>query len=82
VEFPIALNEHGGSSIALPPEVQKGGGPNFSEILRTRADIHHQPLRVISVIAIINHLLTSSDFSQINIQAIFDYNSFFQKKIN
>ena len=37
------LNEQGGSSIALPPEVQKGGGPIFSEILRRRADIHHQP---------------------------------------
>jgi len=31
------------SSIALPSKVQKGGGPNFSEILRRRADIHHQP---------------------------------------
>jgi len=43
VKFPIDLNEQGGSSIALPPEVQKGGGPIFSEILRRRADIHHQP---------------------------------------
>jgi hypothetical protein len=43
VKFPIDLNEQGGSSIALPLEVQKGGGPIFSEILRRRADIHHQP---------------------------------------
>jgi len=43
VKFPIDLNEQGGSSIALPPEVQKGGGPIFCEILRRRADIHHQP---------------------------------------
>ena len=43
VEVPIDLNEQGGSSIALPPEVQKGGGPIFSEILRRRAEIHHQP---------------------------------------
>ena len=26
IKFPIDLNEQGGSSIALPPEVQKGGG--------------------------------------------------------
>ena len=43
VKFPIDLNEQGGSSIALPPEVQKGGGLNFSEILRRRTDIHRQP---------------------------------------
>jgi hypothetical protein len=42
VKSSIDLNEQGGSSIALPPEVQKGGGPNFSEILCRRASIYHQ----------------------------------------
>ena len=43
VKFPIDLNDQGGSSIALPLEVQRDGGLIFSEILRRRAEIHHQP---------------------------------------
>ncbi|CAN6272488.1 unnamed protein product [Urochloa humidicola] len=41
VKFPIDLNEHGGSSIALSPEVQMGGDPVFSEVLRRRANIRN-----------------------------------------
>lgn len=37
VKFPIDLNEHGVSSIVLPPEVKMGGGSMFSEVLRRRA---------------------------------------------
>jgi hypothetical protein len=40
VKFPIDLNEQVGSSIALPPEVQKGGGTNVSKILRSHQPTH------------------------------------------
>ncbi|CAN6179702.1 unnamed protein product [Urochloa humidicola] len=41
VKFPIDLNEHGGSSISLPPEVKMGGDHVFSEVLRRRAKIRN-----------------------------------------
>ena len=45
VKFSIDLNEQGerGSSIVLPPELKKGDGSMFSEMLRRRGNIcHHE----------------------------------------
>ncbi|KAL6846224.1 hypothetical protein ACP4OV_023672 [Aristida adscensionis] len=42
-KFPIDLNESGGTSIVLPPEVRAGGGISFPRVLERKAAIRHRP---------------------------------------